>query len=111
MCRRGFIIFLNRWLVDLDSLCLDHVPDTVLEANKILGGQRVGLGHDRNEVHAGGEALHDLNVEWLQGMAGRADEVEAGMYSEVNLVSTTRLLFLQHVRLVLVVQKFDNWHP
>jgi hypothetical protein len=40
-----------------------------------------------------------------------SDEVQACMYPEINLIHTARLLLLQHIRLMLVVQEFDNWHP
>ncbi len=44
-------------------------------------------------------------------MTGRSDEVQTGMNSEINFINATRLLLLKHVRLMLVVQKLDNWHP
>lgn len=44
-------------------------------------------------------------------MAGGADEVQACVDTEVNLVSTARLLLLQHVRLMLVVEEFNNGLP
>jgi hypothetical protein len=44
-------------------------------------------------------------------MAGGADEVEAGMHSKVDLFLSLGLLFLKHVRLMLVVKELDNRHP
>ena len=44
-------------------------------------------------------------------MAGRSDEVKAGMNTEVDPVGSAWLLFLQHVRLMLIVQEFDDGHP
>lgn len=44
-------------------------------------------------------------------MAGRSDEIETGMNTKINLVCTARLLLLKHVRLVLVIQEFDDGHP
>lgn len=44
-------------------------------------------------------------------MAGRPDEVQAGMDAEVDLVGTARLLLLQHIRLVLVVEELDDGLP
>ena len=44
-------------------------------------------------------------------MAGRADEVQAGMDTEINLVLSARLLLLQHVGLMLVIQELDDRHP
>lgn len=44
-------------------------------------------------------------------MSGGSDEVEAGMNTHIDLVRTTGLLFLQHVRLMLVVEEFDDGLP
>lgn len=44
-------------------------------------------------------------------MAGRSDEVKAGMDTEIDPVSSARLLFLQHVGLMLIVQEFYDRHP
>lgn len=44
-------------------------------------------------------------------MAGRADEVQAGMNTQINLVLTAGLLLLKHVRLVLVVEELDDGLP
>ena len=33
------------------------------------------------------------------------------MNAEINFIHTAGLLLLQHVRLMLIVQEFDNWHP
>lgn len=44
-------------------------------------------------------------------MSSGADEVQAGMNTEINLVNTAGLLLLQHVGLMLIIQELDNWHP
>ena len=44
-------------------------------------------------------------------MARRADEVQARMDTEVDLVLALRLLLLAHVRLVLVVDEVDDGRP
>ena len=44
-------------------------------------------------------------------MAGGTDEVEASVDAQVDLVLTSRLLLLEHVRLVLVVEELDDGHP
>ena len=44
-------------------------------------------------------------------MAGRSDEVKACMNTEVDSVGSAWLLFLQHVGLMLIIQKFDDRHP
>ena len=44
-------------------------------------------------------------------MAGGADEVQAGVNTEIDLIRAARLLLLQHVRLVLVVEELDDGLP
>lgn len=44
-------------------------------------------------------------------MTGRSDEVKARMNTEIDPVGSARLLFLQHVRLMLIVQELYDWHP
>jgi hypothetical protein len=83
----------------------------LLELEEVSWAQCVGLCDDGDQVDACAQLLHDLNVERLQGVAGGADEVQAGVDAEVDLVGTARLLFLQHVRLVLVVEELDDGLP
>ena len=116
MLGSSLVILLDRWLVDLDVLSLDDRDDlcpllagvhgkvtcinpthSLLELSKVSRAQGIGLGDDGDQVHTGTESLHDLDVERLQSVAGRADEVQASMDTEVNLVLTTRLLLLKHV--------------
>jgi hypothetical protein len=33
------------------------------------------------------------------------------MHAKVDFVNSAWLLLLQHIRLMLIVQKLDNWHP
>ena len=44
-------------------------------------------------------------------MAGGADEVQAGVNTEIDLIRAARLLLLQHVRLVLVVEELNDGLP
>ena len=44
-------------------------------------------------------------------MSGGSDEVQAGVDTEVDFINTAGLLLLQHIRLMLIIQKLDNWHP
>jgi len=107
----SFVVLLDRWLVDLDALCFDDIPDSLLEPEKVLRRESVSFGDDWDEVDSSAKSLHDFDVEGLEGMACRADEVEAGMDSEVNLVVAAWLLFLQHIRLMLIVKELNNGLP
>lgn len=44
-------------------------------------------------------------------MAGRSNKVKAGMDTEVNFGLSSRLLLLEHVRLMLVVKELYDRHP
>ena len=83
----------------------------MLELGKIGGGERVCLCDNGNQVDAGAQALHDLNVQRLQRVAGGADKVQASVHTQVDLVRAAGLLLLQHVALVLVVQELDDGLP
>jgi len=83
----------------------------LLEAHEVHWAESVGLCDDRDQVNSRAKTFHDLNVKRLEGVAGWADEVEAGVDTKVNSVNTAWLLLLKHIRLVLVVQELDNWLP
>lgn len=84
---------------------------SLLEAQKVHRTEGVGLCNDRDQVNSRAKTFHDLDVEWLKCVAGWANEVEAGVDTKINSVNTAWLLFLKHVRLVLVVQELDDWLP
>jgi len=88
---------------------LDTYP--LLELGQVGGAEGIGLGNNGNKVHSRAKPLHHFNVERLQRMTGRTDKVETSMDTEVDLVLPSRLLLLQHVRLMLVVEEFNDWHP
>jgi hypothetical protein len=83
----------------------------LLELGKIVGCESVSLCDHRDQVDASAQLLHDLNVQRLQAVASRADEVQACVYTEINLLGTARLLLLEHVALMLVVQELDDRLP
>ena len=101
----------------------------LLESVQVVLGESIGLGNDGDEVDAGAQTLHDLNVERLETaqpsatgprapqcssnsrVARRADKVQARVHAEVDLLLALRLLLLAHVRLVLVVDEVDDGRP
>lgn len=88
-----------------------HSTHPLLEDGQVGLGEGVSLGNDGDEVDPGSETLHDLNVEGLEGVTGRTDEVQASMNAEVGLFTALRLLFLAHVNLVLVIDEIDDRCP
>lgn len=92
----------------IETSCRTH---PLLEPGQVGRAKGVSLGDNRNQVDARTEALHDLDVERLQGVAGRADEVQACVNTEVDLLQAARLLLLKHVGLVLIVKELNYGHP
>jgi hypothetical protein len=83
----------------------------LLELCKIVRCEGVGLCDHRDQVDTRAKLLHDLNVQRLQAVASWANEVQASVHTQVNLLSSAWLLLLEHVALVLVVQELDDWLP
>ena len=83
----------------------------LLELGKIGWAQGVCLCHYWDKVDARAETLHDLNVQRLESVASRADEVQASMHSQVDLLRSARLLLLQHVALMLIIQELNDRLP
>lgn len=126
----SLVVLLDGGLVDLDALGLDDSSDlnrhgqycltratgwnntyALLELCKVSRAESISLGDDRYQVDAGAKALHDLDVERLKGVACWANEVQASVDTQVDLVISAGLLLLQHVGLVLVVEELDDGHP
>lgn len=127
MLETWLVVLLERWLVDLDALGFDdgayldkislggliasENSYPLLESAQILRAESIGLSNNWDKVDTSAKPLHHLNVQWLESVAGRADEVQAGMDTEVNLLLANWLLLLKHVRLVLVVKELDDGLP
>lgn len=83
----------------------------LLELCEVVRCEGVSLGDDGDQVDASAELLHDFNVQRLEAVAGRANEVQAGVHTEINLLGSARLLLLKHVALMLVVEELDDRLP
>lgn len=83
----------------------------MLKTSEIGRAQGVCLGNHRYQVDSRAETFHDFDIERLQSMSGGSDEIEAGMDTQVDLIDPSRLLLLEHVGFMLVIEEFDDWHP
>ena len=83
----------------------------MLEFLQIRRAQGISFGYDRDKIDTGAETLHNLNVQRFERVASRSNEVKAGVYSQINFIMPFGLLLLKHVRLVLIIQEFNDWHP
>ena len=82
-----------------------------LKACNLLIGQGIGLGNDGNQVDLGMKSAHDLNVQRLQGVASRLDEVDAGMDAVVDNVHAVDLVLSLEVGIESLLDVLDNWSP
>ena len=83
----------------------------LLEFGQIGWAQSICFGDDWDEIDAGAETLHDFDIQWLERVACGTNEVQARMYSQVDLLRPAWLLLLQHIALVLVIQELNDWLP
>lgn len=83
----------------------------MFEACEICRAKRVGFGNNGDQVDPGAQSFHDLNVQGFEGVASRPNKIQAGVYTKIYLVNPARLLFLEHVRFMLIVQEFNDGHP
>jgi len=109
--KTGVVVLLERRGVDLDVLGLDNGANPLLELCEVVRCEGVSLGDDGDQVDASTELLHDFNVQRLEAVTGGANEVQAGVHTEINLLGSARLLLLKHVALMLVVEELDDRLP
>lgn len=83
----------------------------MLEFGKISGAQSIGFCNDWDEVNASAETLHDLDVKRFESVTSRSDEVKTRVNAKVDFIRTTRLLLLQHIGLMLVVEELNDRLP
>lgn len=57
------------------------------------------------------KALHDLDIQGLQGVAGWLNEEDAGMDAVVHNVDTVDLIFSIEVGIKALLDVVDNWTP
>lgn len=110
------------------SVNREQYTHPLLEQEQVVLCERVGLSDDGDEVDPRAQALHSLNVQGLEPMGtirhgqknpalrrsrvtSRANEIEARVHPQINLVLPLRLLLLAHIRLMLIVDEIDNGRP
>ncbi len=82
-----------------------------LEGGNLLVGEGIGLGDDGDQVDLGVQALHDLDIQGLQGVAGGLDEEDAGMDAVVNNVHAVDLVLGIEVGVEALLNVVDNGAP
>ena len=83
----------------------------MLERVDLIVSEGVGLGNDGNQVDLGVKTAHDLDIQWLQRVAGWLNEVDAGMNAVVHNVHAVDLVLGIEVRIEARLDVLDNWTP
>jgi hypothetical protein len=107
----SLVVLLKRWLIDLDVLSLNHSSHLRLELFQVKWAERICLCNNWDQVDSRAKSFHNLNIQWLQCVASWANEVQACMYTQINLLCALWLLLLQHVRFMLVVEELNDGLP
>lgn len=123
------IQLVSRTLENLNTMVLDIGQDLIvyvsystvpvnrrcthsgLEVCNLLIGERIRLGNDGDQVDLGVEAAHNLDVEGLEGVAGRLDKENTGMNSVINNVHSVDLVLGIEVGIVTLLNVFDDRAP
>lgn len=82
-------------VVDGDSVVLNIFHNQLLRLGQLGRGQRISLADDRNDIDAGREAFHKLDIEFSEAVAGGCDEVEESVdtvVAEAGISLDSRLL-------------------
>ena len=83
----------------------------MLEVCNLLIGESVGLGDDWDEVDLGVKSTHDLDVQGLERVAGRLNEVDTSMHAVVDDVHPVHLVLCIEIRIESLLDVLDNWPP
>ena len=93
----------------------DHLRDiktyTLLEQCNFFIGKSVGLGNNRDEVDLGVKSAHDLNIEGLERVAGRLDEVDTGVHAVIDNVHAVDLVLGIKISIEPLLNVLHDWSP
>ena len=84
---------------------------TLLEGSNLLICEGVCLGDDWNEVDLGVKSAHDLNIEGLERVAGRLDEVDTGVHAVIDNVHAVDLVLGIKISIEPLLNVLHDWSP
>jgi hypothetical protein len=90
---------------------MKRVTDPLLVIVEVVVCHSVGLGNDGDQVDLGVELLHDLNVEGLQRVAGRLDEVDNCVNAVVYDIHAVHLILRLKVGIEPLLNVLDDGIP
>ena len=84
---------------------------TLLEGGNLLIGKRISLGNNRDEIDFGVKSAHDLDIQRLERVASRLNEVNAGVHAVVDNVHAVDLVLGVEVSIKSLLDVLDNGSP
>jgi len=91
---------------------LEFIPDPLFECCAFLQRQAISLGDYRNNIDKITQLFEDDNVNGLEAVASRLDEVQAAMNARIlDVALALGCKLLMKVGTVLVLDVFDDWFP
>lgn len=98
-----------REVVDRNTVVFDVFHNQFLGLSQFGGSKGIGLSDDGDDVNTGREALHQLDIEFTETMAGWCDEVQEDVHTVVPEAGVTLnpRFFGQDV-VVLALEVSDN---
>ena len=73
--------------------------------------QSISLGNNRNQIDLGVQPAHDFDVQRLQRMPSRLDEVNTGVYTVVHNICAVDLVLCFQEAIESLLNVLDNWTP
>ena len=83
----------------------------MLEVGDLLIGESIRLGNDWDEIDLGVKSTHNLNIQRLERVSGRLNEVDTGMHTVVNNVHAVDLVLSIKVCIKSLLDVLDDWPP
>lgn len=84
---------------------------SLLEHGYLLVCQGVRLSDDWDQVDLGVQSSHDLNVEWLQRVACRLNEIDTCMNTVVDDVHAVDLILCLEICIESLLNVLNDWSP
>lgn len=84
---------------------------SLLEQSNLLVGQSIGLRDDGDQVDLGVQAAHNLDIQRLEGVASRLNEVDTGVDAVVDNVAAVDLVLSLEVGVETLLDVLDNRAP
>ena len=83
----------------------------MLEESDLFVGQGISLSNDGDQVDLGMQSAHHLNVERLERVASRLDEVHTGVHTVVDNVHAVDLVLGLQVCIESLLNVLNDWSP